>query len=153
MPSFPKPTVAYTYDPDTEVGHLRARRHEREEAMGLAITMAILIVIENGIGIWFAWRYGLEGRPLSAALVATACTAFVFLLGLSNWKVTEASMRSAIAGTIVLVYLVLLGIVAFFSPTSAEGLKLHELTQTFVTNFTTLIGVIVAFYFSSSAYL
>lgn len=62
-------------------------------------------------------------------------------------------MRSAIAGTIVLVYLVLLGIVAFFSPSGTEGLKLHELTQTFVTNFTTLIGVVVAFYFGSSAYV
>jgi hypothetical protein len=29
MPVFPKPTVAYSYVPDTEVGHLRAHKATR----------------------------------------------------------------------------------------------------------------------------
>lgn len=123
--------------------------------MRIALWMAILIVLENTVGLLLAWRWNLGGRPLSGALVATAVTAFVGLLALNQsrpdrWKLTESVMRSTIAGSMILVYLVLLGIVAFFSSGPEQ---LPGITQTFVSNFTMLIGVVVAFYFGTSAYV
>jgi hypothetical protein len=62
----------------------------------------------------------------------------------------EASLRFAIAGSIVIEYLVLVGIVAFFKQGPDE---LPPITNTLITSFTTIVGVVIAFYFGSSAYV
>jgi hypothetical protein len=122
--------------------------------------MAVLIFIENAAGILLSWRFCLGARPLALGLIATAVTAFVFLLALTqktggtDWKLTDAELRPTLAGTLILVYFALLGMVAFWQPTNNEEAKqLLEVTKTMVGNFTTLIGAVVAFYFGSSAYL
>lgn len=58
---------------------------------------------------------------------------------------SDLRIRRAIAIAIVTVYLVLVAITAFFqTPAPLEGLLL---------NFTTTAGVVIAFYFGSSAYV
>ncbi|MEM9160303.1 MAG: hypothetical protein AAGB46_14760 [Verrucomicrobiota bacterium] len=59
-------------------------------------------------------------------------------------------MRSAIAGAIVIQYLTLVATVAYFNKPLEE---VHPLTQMVLTNFTTIVGIVIAFYFGSSAYL
>jgi protein-S-isoprenylcysteine O-methyltransferase Ste14 len=62
----------------------------------------------------------------------------------------DARLRSAIAGAVVVQYLVLVGIVAYFL-SGAE--KLPALTETMLTSFTTVTGIVVAFYFGATAYV
>ena len=59
-------------------------------------------------------------------------------------------MRFAIAGSIVIEYIVLVGIVGFFKEGPEE---LPIITQIILSNFTSVVGVVIAFYFGSSAYL
>jgi arginine exporter protein ArgO len=125
-------------------------------AVRVGVLMAVIIILLSATGTYLSWHWGNNG-PFIIIAVGTAVTCFFGLLILTQtkedrWEVTEESMRTAIAGTIVITYLVLVGIVAFFvaGPKQAE---LPGITQTMITNFTTIVGTVVAFYFGASAYV
>lgn len=63
---------------------------------------------------------------------------------------TVSELRDAIAGTVVIVYVVILSWSTFF-PRVNESLVLNSLTSTFITNFTALTGIVVGIYFASTA--
>src|SRR5262249_47944295 len=93
--------------------------------------------------------------PYIVVAIGSAVTSFFGLLALTqknagHWELTEENMRTAIAGTIVVVYLVLVGTVAFFIVGPAQP---PAITQTMVTNFTTIVGIVIVFYFGASAYV
>lgn len=123
-------------------------------AVRRGVLMAAAITFLSAAGAYLSVRWD-NNWPYIVVAVGTAAICFFGLLILTqkndeHWGITEATMRTAIAGTIVVVYLVLVGIVAFFirGPT-----HLPAITQTMVTNFTTVVGIVVAFYFGASAYL
>ena len=61
-------------------------------------------------------------------------------------------MRDAIAAAFVTVYLTIVAWSAFFAiSTSGEPAQLSPLTQTVISNFTYLTGIVVAFYFGTDA--
>jgi hypothetical protein len=62
----------------------------------------------------------------------------------------ESRFRSAIAGGIVAQYLILVATVAFFDRGPSE---LPQITQNLISNFTAVVGIVIAFYFGSSAYI
>jgi hypothetical protein len=62
----------------------------------------------------------------------------------------DAALRSAIAIAVIVPYLVLVSIVAFFPP-AVEGDRLSAITQPLITSFTTVVSVVIGFYFGSSA--
>lgn len=62
----------------------------------------------------------------------------------------ESALRHAIAGSIVLSYIVLVSITAFFKESTDT---LPVLTQLLLSNFTMIVGVVIAAYFGSSAYI
>lgn len=123
-------------------------------AKRVAALMAGVITILSAVGAYLSVHWDNNG-PFIVVAVGTAATCFFSLLFLTqdddeHWQLTEETMRTAIAGTIVVVYLVLVGIVAFFvvGPRDLPGI-----TQTMVTNFTTVVGIVIAFYFGASAYV
>jgi len=59
-------------------------------------------------------------------------------------------MRTAITAAIVTVYLVLVGLVAFMTKGPKE---LLPITETMLTSFTSIVGVVLTFYFGASAYI
>lgn len=127
---------------------------ERRTAIGIVVLMACLITLVSIVGLFFA-VYWDNDAPLMVVVIATAVISFVSLLVLTQsdkeqWDLTEGSMRTAIAGTVIIVYLVLVGLVAFFK---VGPEKLPAISQTLVTSFTTIVGVVVAFYFGASAYI
>jgi hypothetical protein len=127
---------------------------ERQTALVVSTVMAILVILVSGIGMFLAVYLDTDA-PQSVVLAAVAMISFVGLMALTQgdgkrWELTEGAMRTAIAGTIVIVYLVLVGIVAFFKVGPKE---LPGISQTLVTNFTTIVGVVIAFYFGASAYV
>lgn len=113
------------------------------------ITIASIVFV----GIYAAETMGRDS-PLSVALACVAIATFLFILRIQKTSptdplITEPSMRSAIAGAIVIEYLALVATVAFFRESPD---KIHPVTQAMINNFTTIVGIAVAFYFGSSAY-
>ncbi len=119
----------------------------------IAVLMAAVITLLGAAGAFLS-VYWDNNAPYIVVAIGTAATCFFGLLALTQasqepWELEE-SMRAAIAGTIVIVYLVLVGIVTFFVIGPKE---LPEITQVMVTSFTTIMGIVVAFYFGASAYV
>jgi FlaA1/EpsC-like NDP-sugar epimerase len=125
-----------------------------KSAIGIGVLLAGLITLLTSVGAYLSVKWDSNG-PFIVVVVATVVLSFVSLLALTQnnserWQITEGNMRTAIAGTIVISYLVLVGIVAFFTHGPE---KLPAIGETMVTNFTTIVGVVVAFYFGASAYV
>lgn len=122
----------------------------------LAASIVVVNVVANLLSFYWHTR-----TPLAVAIVATAVLSFVGLLAIrqspqGEWKIEEADMRTAIAGTIVIEYLVLVATVAFLPElpnTEGRAETLPALTQTLISNFTYMVGVVIAFYFGASAYV
>ena len=90
---------------------------------------------------------------LSAGLALLAIvTFFGSLEGLRapNQRLDEGELRSAITVSTVVTYLVMVGLVTFYQGTNNA---LPELARTVIGSFTATIGVVVAFFFGSSAYV
>jgi hypothetical protein len=117
--------------------------------LGLWLVAYLLILIPggpvktgrmNGFGI------------LSAAIVATAIVTFFGFLRLTPETpagIPDGSLRSAIAASTVVTYLVFVGSAGFFQSNE----QLPEISRLLLTSFTATVGVIIAFYFGASAYV
>lgn len=119
------------------------------------LVVVILILVINIAGLVLHTKLkGLPRAPLAFCVIASAVITFFWFLvdwrvGSSNYTIEDDVMRRAIAGSMVVAYLVLTGIAAFWEGGSST---LAPLAQTMITSFTYLIGVVIAFYFGSSAY-
>lgn len=116
-------------------------------------TMLVATVAVNIIAV-AAMRIMNSNAPLGLAAGLTAMIAFVGMLILAQeptgpWRLSESAMRTAIASAFIAEYVALVSMVAF----SKEGGELPAVGQTLVTNFTQLVGVVIAFYFGASAYV
>jgi len=97
------------------------------------------------------------GNPAPLAFCTPAAGVITFFAMLSERRdgtVTAGSgnerLRQAIAAAVVVQYLVLVGIVAYF----INGVdKLPPITETMLSSFTTVASVVVAFYFGASAFV
>lgn len=88
------------------------------------------------------------------AVIATGMITFFGVLmqdlGLDNSnRISDRSMRLAIAGLISSTYVTLLVYIVFI-PATAE---LAKIAEDLVTNFTAVVGTVIAFYFGSTAYV
>ena len=86
---------------------------------------------------------------LSAGMAIISIITFFGIMSGSKNLSDESRFRRAITFTVVTVYVVLISITAFF----VGEWKSPQVTITLLTSFTSIVGVIVAFYFGSSAYL
>jgi len=115
--------------------------------------MLDFLIILIGLAVWK--YYDKDAVFLNLMIISVALvTYFGFLMfgqfmG-GDWAVNKGGMRTAITASIVTVYLVLLGLVAFMTKGPKE---LLPITETMLASFTSIVGVVLAFYFGSSAYL
>jgi hypothetical protein len=65
------------------------------------------------------------------------------------WLQNKGGTRVAIMTSFMLVYFFLLGINVFLFPPD----EMAEITRTLIENFTYILGIVIAFYFGSSAYV
>jgi hypothetical protein len=89
---------------------------------------------------------------LSFSVAAIGIITFFGLLGTSlnsSSQITERGLRTSIAIAIVTVYLVIVGVSAFFT----QKINLNPITEQMLTSFTTVVGIVVAFFFGASAYV
>jgi uncharacterized membrane protein YidH (DUF202 family) len=111
----------------------------------LAIVLLDLVILVIGISLSDFW----DRAALSFAVPAIGIVTFFGVLARSEEPNGPETIRRAIAISLVTVYLVLVGILAFYPGNSAWS----ELEKTLFGSFTATISVVIAFYFGSSAYI
>jgi hypothetical protein len=127
---------------------------QRPSTSGILVGMALLIVAASSIGFWLMYHFELTSISV-LIIISVAAITFSGLLMLchgesSEAPISEAAMRSALAGTIVIVYVVLVSI-------STQALLVQQdhstISDTLITSFTSIVGVVIASYFGASAYI
>ena len=118
--------------------------------MKTLISAAIISVLINGFSILAAgytethyWYYAMF------AIIATGLTTFFGVLIYYSSQNNENSMRLSVTGLLVNSYIALL-VYCLFIPTD---IQLNDISKTLVTNFTVVVGTVVAFFFGSAAYI
>ncbi len=112
----------------------------------------IMAIVGTGIATVFVFN---TPAPLGFSTVAAGVVTFFHFLaespdGPQGQANKDARLRAAIASAIVVQYLVMVGLVAYFT-NGAD--KLPPITETMIGSFTAIVGIVVAFYFGSSAYI
>ena len=138
-----------------------------EKKNGTAIIwLGILDILIVAVGL-IAWIYALEYEDvekilpshsgavvLIAAIFALASVTFFGIMSASQrctgaWSRNMEGPRLAIMASVLLVYFFLLGVNVFLYPPD----EMSEITRALINNFTYVVGIVVAFYFGSSAYV
>ncbi|MFM0175420.1 hypothetical protein [Paraburkholderia sediminicola] len=90
--------------------------------------------------------------PETVTVAAAAVITFAFFLAPSHFPNSdeETRFRRAVAAAIIVAYLVMVSIAVFFI---GGPDKLPPLTESLISSFTTFVGVVLAAYFGSSAYV
>lgn len=118
--------------------------------------ICIFMLLLSLIAFCFWWGVLINSNyPLSIAVIASGVLTFTLCILMSEghgvtWIAEPGHIRATIAIAIVVEYMVLVGMAAFLWTSPGE---LPPLAQTFITNFTSVVGIVIAFYFGSSAYL
>lgn len=94
------------------------------------------------------------GITLAMSSMVIAVVTFFGLLAVSEssgrgWGLNKGSMRGAVAATILVVYLFVLSMNAFVPYQGA----MSDMMSAMVTSFTTIVGIMIPFYFGASAYV
>jgi multisubunit Na+/H+ antiporter MnhC subunit len=123
---------------------------KRQNALALAMMLAIFM-----IGFYLHTRDNELRAPLAFCVIAAGLITFFSVLSNSTDKGAESpsedgALRKAIAASVVVEYLVLVGTFAFWGGAQES---LAPMTQQLITSFTTVAGVVIAFYFGASAYV
>ena len=127
---------------------------ENKHALRISALMVFLMLVAIGAALFLASSWGTQS-PLAFVTAAVAIISFFGFLILTQipgrkWVLAESHVRTAITASIVIEYLTMLALVTFLQQ-GAESLP--AITQTLVTNFTTIVGVVIAFYFGASAFI
>lgn len=120
----------------------------------MAVAIMLVTAFVNVAGVAAMYRYG-SNAPLGLAAGLTGMVAFVGMLLLLQkpggvWRVTESAMRTAITTAVLAQYLALVSMAAF-AVRAADPLS--PMSQLLLTNFTTIVGIVIAFYFGASAFV
>ena len=137
----------------------------KPEAQILRIAVLVSIVALMGWlievfepGIYDLTKYHLADQSLTGALLLVGIITFFGFMRIGEttggeWAIHRGGMRTAITVAIVTTYLVLLAYVAFFRPLGGVADQLPQITTNLLTSFTTIVGIVIPFYFGASAYV
>lgn len=93
-----------------------------------------------------------SNAAFSLMLVSVGLVTFYGTMGMGingrHRKLSKYDVRLAIVISLITVYIVLVGTVVFFK----KGAELPPIAQMMITHFTTVVGVVIAFYFGTEAY-
>jgi len=123
----------------------------------LGILVLSAVVLGRVAYAFLAANDQIDINPLSMFSVSTAAVAVITFFGFmwladkkgGQFALNEGGMRLAIVAAVVTVELVLVSTVTFFT----ADWKVPDLTANFLTQFNTVVSVVVAFYFGASAYV
>lgn len=123
----------------------------------IMLGIADSIIAVSGFSLWWFGRsYNLNNTGIILAMTAMllAMVTFFGLMALSEslgrgWGLNKGGMRGAIASAVLVVYFFVLSM-SMFQPYNAE---MPEQMKSMLANFTTIIGIMIPFYFGASAYV
>jgi hypothetical protein len=123
-------------------------------ALKSMMAFALVIIVITSTCVWLDWFVG-SPWPLSVALVTTAILSFMSCIFMSEmhgrtWISEPSDIRATIAVSLIIEYAVLVGLVV---PFTGGAERLPAITQTVITSFSSILGVIIAFFFGTSAYV
>ncbi len=127
-----------------------------EEEMYIRGLFTVVLPIALVVSVaWYLSAILKTDGPIAVAVIIAGLIGFVYALDWMHQRrqgegSVDESMRTAIAAAIVVQYLALVGVVSVFGQAS-PGERLSPITETLIGNFTTIVGVVIAFYFGSSA--
>lgn len=121
-------------------------------------TILLIDLILLAIGIfgstWFGWH---QLRMLSLSTAGIGLVTFLgfFAVAYEPGLIVERAMRISITAAVIVMYLAIVGVVAFFGLIKPEpgvsGPAINPLSQTMLDSFQTVVTVVIGFYFASSA--
>jgi len=118
------------------------------------LIMAALILSVFGGCLYLGYRFQVMHFHIVSVVSTGIITFFGFLgrsvINQSTDQINDREMRVAITAALVSMYVVIVGIGAFLNERAGD---MPEISKTLLTSFTTVVGIVVAFYFGSSAYL
>jgi hypothetical protein len=126
--------------------------HTRRTILVRVFALEIFLVGAGvGAGAWFGSVY-----PPIFAIIATGILTFFGMLFHAMPSAPDASLqdrvlRLAITGSITTTYLALVGFGVFMRIPAEQGTD--PIAQSLITSFSSVVGVVIAFYFGTGAYL
>lgn len=132
---------------DEEKGK-KEKKEERERKVKRGIKIAFIVGLLD-VAVLFVEAI-VPGDQITCALASVGAITFLGILMLVNSlsdseNVDKGEMRKAIAGSLVVLYLALLSLLSFRKSCSANT----EVAKTIIQHFTTLVEIVVIFYFGS----
>jgi hypothetical protein len=116
----------------------------KKSAQRTIVLTAILDVVFFALGVAATYVPGIHDGGTAVALVAIGTTTFI------GFYFATADMRLTIAATFVLLYIALLPNL-LLNNTVREVISSNDFAKSIVSQFTTLVGSVVAFYLGASA--
>ena len=135
------------------VGWLIIRSLHRTATLAYVLAIDLFILGSGlGAGAWFGSVY-----PPIFAITSTGILTFFYLLHHAlrispDTPIQDRDIRIAVTGAFTTMYLALVGFGAFMRM-PVEGQREAPMAESLVISFTSLVGVVIAFYFGTSAYL
>lgn len=124
-------------------------RHASNRILLLALVIVLLVTTAIATADWGSAR-----RSMVLAVVLTALITFFGVLWLETGDslrpFSDRTMRTALAASAVVSYLVMMGIGVWFPKTNGD---FSRMTDVLLPNFSYIVGIVIAFYFGSGAYL
>jgi hypothetical protein len=120
---------------------------------GYALSVVISIIFLIALCAYLDSKFNTD-FPLCVAAIGSGLFTFALCIVISEesgrtWISEAGDIRATIAISLVVEYMVAAGFTIFFD----TGKELPPIAQSFITNFTSIVGVVIAFYFGSSAYV
>jgi hypothetical protein len=115
--------------------------------LSIIVLLILCMIAQITIGNDITYAVTVVGAGL---IVLSICIITTHESGIT-WITSPEHIRAKIAVSIVVEYMVMVGIVAFFHGWGNDPVP--QVTQTLITNFTSIVGVVIAFFFGTSAYI
>lgn len=124
---------------------------ESKESGAVAVILLIDVALVF-IGVFGAKWFGSRIVSFSTASIGIVTFLGLFAALFSPGLLIERTMRHAIAGSMIAMYLSIVGMTTFFPEAAADNRQtLGVLPNTMIESFKTVISVVIGFYFTSSA--
>lgn len=117
----------------------------------LSATLALTIII----GLYISRKTNHPAYNAITIALTAIFTFFGMLIISSSFMesgISESAYRTAIASSLIIEYVLLVAITAFTKPLENNE-QSNPISQTLISNFTVVIGIVLAFYFGASAYV
>jgi hypothetical protein len=125
------------------------------ESLKMTLILAAILSLIVIIGLYISRKTG-HPAYIAITVALTSIVSFFGMLIVSSSAmavgISEGAYRIAIASALIIEYVLLVSITAFTKP-AAPNQQPNLISQTLISNFTVVIGIVLAFYFGASAYV